>query len=146
MEVINGENRIEEIRNLFKEYSMMEGAERCFITFENEMRNLPGQYARPSGELLLAIDDGMAVGCVGLRKKSEYECEIKRLFVRTEYRSKGYGKELLDAVLRCAKEKQYKLITLETLPIMQSAINLYISCGFKKTVLEDGRIYMEKNL
>lgn len=120
------------VHGLFLEYQQWLGIDLCFQGFEQELASLPGRYASPDGAIFLAIDNGIAIGCVGIRPREEREAELKRLYVRPENRRQGVGKELLDAAMARAKEIGYLSIVLDTLPTMQVAKSLYLDYGFKK--------------
>jgi len=118
-------------RQLFTEYAAGLGFSLCFQNFDQEVAELPGKYSPPSGRLLLALVDERIAGCIGLRKLDEETCEMKRLFLRPEFRGKGLGRELVSAVLNEARTIGYKQIRLDTLPgKMDSAIALYRTIGF----------------
>jgi len=53
--------------------------------FEEELASLPGKYVPPRGQLLLATLDGAPAGCVALREIDSASCEMKRMFVYTQY-------------------------------------------------------------
>ncbi|HEY8225232.1 MAG TPA: GNAT family N-acetyltransferase [Pyrinomonadaceae bacterium] len=123
---------IEAAHTLFEEYAASLGISLCFQNFDEELANLPGDYAPPSGRLLLAYVDEELAGCIALRKLSNEICEMKRLYIRTEFRGKGLGRKMVEAILREAKEIGYSRMRLDTLPgRMDEAINLYRSIGFK---------------
>jgi GNAT superfamily N-acetyltransferase len=98
--------------------------------FEHELAALPGPYAPPGGELLLAKRGDHVLGCIGLKPLAPGTAEIKRLFVREQARGLGVGKALIEAIIRTARELGYAEIKLDTLPQMQSAIALYQAAGF----------------
>jgi ribosomal protein S18 acetylase RimI-like enzyme len=129
---VESEERLNYIRELFTEYTNWLGFDLSFQDFEKEFAELPGKYAPPDGRLFLALEDTTAVGCVALRKFEEGICEMKRLYVRSEFRRKGYGKELAKKIIDTAREIGYEYMRLDTAPNMIEAIALYYSLGFNK--------------
>ena len=73
---------IQQIKLLFEEYAASLDFNLSFQNFEEELANLPGDYAPPEGRLLLAWWDDQIAGCVALRKINQEGCEMKRLYVR----------------------------------------------------------------
>jgi ribosomal protein S18 acetylase RimI-like enzyme len=126
-------NDIDHTRELFREYEAWLEVDLCFQNFEKELAELPGGYASPDGRLLLAVVDEKVAGCVALRKIGDGTCEIKRLFVRHEFRGHGLGRKLAQAIIHQAKQIGYERMRLDTLPPkMNDAIALYRSLGFKE--------------
>jgi len=135
MKIVLAESQqeIEQARVLFEEYAAGLGLSLCFQNFDQELANLPGAYAPPTGRLLLAFIDDKLAGCVGLRKIGEGVCEMKRLFVRTEYRGLGLGRKLMKAIITEAQSIGYQQMRLDTLSAqMQTAIAMYRGVGFKE--------------
>ena len=91
---------------------------------------LPGKYIPPTGALILALVDGEAAGCVALRKVDDNICEMKRLFVRNDFRGLGIGNELISMIIKEARKLNYSYMRLDTLPMMKKAQELYKSYGF----------------
>jgi GNAT superfamily N-acetyltransferase len=118
-------------RVLLREYQRAVGGGLCFQSFEAELASLPGDYAPPSGRLFLAKIDRDTAGCVALRRLSDSSCEMKRLFVRDEFKGKGVGRKLASAIIEEARSQGYTAIRLETLATMTPAQALYGSLGFK---------------
>ena len=127
------EAEIQLVGELFAEYVAWLGINLCFQNYEKELAELPGQYAPSSGRLLLALDDaGRAAGCAALRDLGNGVCEMKRLFVRPEYRGQRLGWQLAEMILNDARSIGYERIRLDTLPgKMDRAIAMYRVLGFK---------------
>ena len=127
----NGEQDIEQARTLFQEYAAGLGISLCFQNFDNELKNLPGDYAPPHGRLFLATENNQLAGCIAMRKLTPGVCEMKRLFVRPEHRGTGLGRLLAARIIDEARKLGYTRMRLDTLPgRMDKAIALYRSIGF----------------
>jgi ribosomal protein S18 acetylase RimI-like enzyme len=120
---------IETIRVMFTEYQAWLGVDLCFQGFAKELAGLPGDYAPPSGRLLLERDRG---GCIGLRRFSDERGELKRLYVRESHRGRGLGRALTQRALDEARAIGYRAVCLDTLPKMAGAIALYRKLGFRE--------------
>jgi ribosomal protein S18 acetylase RimI-like enzyme len=143
---------IEQARTLFQEYAASLGFPLCFQSFDKELAGLPGDYAPPEGRLLLAEHEGKLAGCVALHKLSDGVCEMKRLYVRPEFRGKALGRALAESVIAEARAIGYTQMRLDTVVgKMDSAIALYRELGFREIppYRENpiaGAIYMELKL
>jgi carbonic anhydrase len=124
---------IESARELFVEYAAELGIDLCFQNFQQELDRLPGAYAPPSGRLILATTGTEAAGCVALRQITEDSCEMKRLYVRPQFRGTGLGSKLADAIISAGRELGYRRMRLDTLPEkMARAVRMYRALGFKE--------------
>ena len=132
------EEAVNAARTLILEYAAALSMDLSFQNFEKEMAELPGEYASPGGRLLLAFAKASSggarslAGCVALRRLDTDTCEMKRLYVRREFRGQGAGRALALAVIAIAQDIGYRRMRLDTLPMMQEAQVLYRSLGFRE--------------
>lgn len=126
-------NRLDLIRELFTEYTDMLGIDLTFQGFDEEIHTLPGKYALPKGRLYIAVCDDDLAGCIALRPLDEKCCEMKRLFVRPQFRGLKIGKLLIDTIIAEAKNMQYKYMVLDSLSSLEKAVSIYKSMGFCET-------------
>jgi ribosomal protein S18 acetylase RimI-like enzyme len=143
---------IASIRELFLEYANSLGFSLCFQSFDQELASLPGDYAQPHGRLLLATQEGVAAGCVALHPLSDGICEMKRLYVRPQFRGRGLGKRLAEQIIREARAIGYTQLRLDTVePMMGEAVAMYRKMGFREIAPYrpnpiEGALYMELTL
>jgi len=127
--------QLEATRLIFQEYAEQLGIDLCFQNFDEELADLPGDYAAPQGSLLLAMVDGEVAGCCALRPLDTVDypnaCEMKRLYVRQAYRRSGLGRQLAEAILDAARVAGYRSVLLDTLSEMEAARALYGDLGFE---------------
>jgi len=144
---------IAEAAALFRDYAAGLSVDLAFQGFDAELAELPGKYAPPGGELLLARNaTGAALGCVAHRPlESRGVCEMKRLYVRPEARGLGVGRALVAAIIVAAEQRGYAEMRLDSLPTMTEAIALYRCFGFVEIPAYcynpvPGTIYLAKRL
>ena len=143
--------QIEQARALFREYAEATGHCECFEGFVREVEGLPGQYAPPNGQLLLAEVDFRPAGCVVLREIDGGICEMKRLYVQPEFRNRKLGRQLAEAIIAAARTLGYRTMRLDTLSTMTAAHALYQSLGFQSIPRyndnpSEGVVYLELRL
>ena len=120
------------VRDLFREYAESIDFHPCFQGFEDELEGLPGAYAPPSGELLLCRVGGAPAGCVATCRYAPGVAEMKRLYVRPEFRELKIGRNLTWLAMGMAHEDGYASVRLETVPErMPTAVGMYEKLGFE---------------
>lgn len=124
----------------------------CFQSFEAELKDPLKKYGAPKGLLLLANWNGQTAGCIDYTSMQDAGiCEMKRLYVRPQFRSEGIGRQLVEELLNRALQNGYTTMRLDTLQKLQTAIRMYAHFGFSRIDAYysnplPGVVYMEKRL
>lgn len=138
IKIVDGYDYPEEVRALFSEYTdilIANDAEfkKKYLDIQNydeETAHLKSKYGLSEGRLYMLFADGKSAGCIGLRKIDHQICEIKRLYIRSEWRGKKLGETLVEKIITEARKIGYSYMVLDTLPFLQNAIRLYKKLGF----------------
>lgn len=144
--------QITQARELFLEYAASLGFSLCFQNFDAELAGLPGDYAPPEGRLLLAEWEGQLAGCGALHKLEADICEMKRLYLRPQFRGKGIGRTIAEHLIVEARAIGYARMRLDTVgPVMKDAVAMYRKLRFKEIAPYRknpmaGTLYMELEL
>lgn len=139
-------------RALFREYVTDLDFDLDFQDVDEELEALPGPYAAPAGAILLADVRDTAVGVVAVKPLDDPGvCELKRLYVKPDYRREGIGRALGEAVLETARSIGYDVMRLDTVASMDAARSLYRSLGFRERSAYyynplENVVYMERSL
>ncbi len=144
-------DQFEQVKALFLEYAESLEFSLGFQDFEEEMADMPGEYAPPDGCILMAYSGENIAGCVALRKLEDDICEMKRLYVRPGFRDLGIGESLSEKIIDEARRIGYKKMRLDTLPSMKEAVSIYEDLGFEVILPYrfnpfDGALFMELEL
>ena len=133
------------VKELFVEYSHIKGAESCFVSFDKELNDLPGYYS--GGAIIVGYEEDKPIACVAIKKISDETCEGKRLFIRPEYRGKGYARIMLKAMTDKAFELGFKELLFTTKPdVMSIGYGLYKRLGYEELSEENGVASMRIDL
>ena len=149
--IANTKEDFETGKKLFEEYVDSLNVDLSFQDFSKELDTVGQQYNEPSGGLLLAFADDRPAGCAGIRRLDDGIAELKRMYIKNEYRGFKIGVALLQQSIELAKTLGYKKLRLDTLASMTKAQQLYKSFGFYEIGAYRynplaGTIYMEKDL
>ena len=137
--------------SLFQEYANSLNISLAFQNFDEELNIINSMYGSPTGCLLLVYDNELPVACAAYRKIGEDICELKRMYIKPDYRGKGIGQEIMNILCTRSKLNGYRLMRLDTLDTMTPAIKLYSNNGFYTIEAyyhnpNEGVVYMEKSL
>lgn len=98
---------------------------------DSDLKSLCATYSKERGYFLIAeCDQGELIGTFALLPLSQTTCELKRMYVASGFRGKGYGKSFLKCFLKSATERGFSRVELTTASVLQEAINLYSKAGF----------------
>ena len=139
--IIPGYDQTEILKPLFIQYTdRLVAADPSFAdylrvqNYDEELADLNAKYGPPAGRLYLALtEDGQRRGCIAMKKIDRDSCEMKRLYVKEQYRGEGLGEKLARLLIDRRREAGYKTMLLDTLPFLQPAIALYEKLGFTRT-------------
>lgn len=130
---VQDDSLLPDVRGLFREYANSLGFHLCFQDFEQELAELSVRYAPPQGAILIGRWNGDLASCVAMKPLGDGLCEMKRFFVRPEFRDKGIGRQMAEAIIAAGRKAGYRAMRLDTVPSMQSAIKIYEALGFSDT-------------
>jgi carbonic anhydrase len=113
---------------MYTQLQLTDGKER----FDKELEHFPiKKYTPPEGQFIIAYLQIDPIGCVGITRWDKESCEMKRLFIKEEFRGHGFGKELVLEIIRRAKWLNYTRILLDTNAEMKEAVSLYRKLNFR---------------
>ncbi len=99
---------------------------------DSDLYNIGQAYNGKRDNFFVLEDSGKIIGTVGVKEDSEEVALLRRLFVESECRGKGYGKLLMAEATKFCKGKGYKSLVFRTTNRMKQAITLCEKKGFKK--------------
>ena len=143
--------QLQDAIHLFSEYANSLNISLDFQNFNEELNIINAMYGSPTGCLLLVYDKEQAIACAAYRKIGEGICELKRMYIKPDFRIQGIGQQLVELLCNKAKQNGYFLMRLDTLDSMLPALSLYRKNGFKEIEAyyhnpNEGVVYMEKQL
>jgi putative acetyltransferase len=80
---------------------------------------------------VIRVDD-LPAGCGAIKLFGSVYGEVKRMYVRPQFRGQGLGKRMLEQLESYAQERGLSLLRLETGIYQTEAIALYEKYGFKQ--------------
>lgn len=106
------------------------GLEPAPQTTDRDLDDLEAFYAEGAFDVLVA-PDGDIIGTVGLAPMGNGAAELRKMYLKPSARGKGYGKKLLAHAIAQTRELGFRRIELQTARVLEEAIGLYVSFGFK---------------
>ena len=128
--IVKGTKEHDIARKLIEEYAGSLAFSLDFQNIDKELKHLSRFYGPPFGLIIMAKYDDEFVGVACLRDLGNFVTEIRRMYVKPNYRGKGLGRKILDKLVYEAKRLNIRFLRLDTVPEMESAMHLFISKGF----------------
>ncbi len=97
---------------------------------QNRAGFVPFNASAEIPDVLLAYADGEPAACVGLKRYSDADAEVKRLWVESAYRGRHIASALMDRIEEKARALGYRRVILQTRPLMADAVALYTKRGY----------------
>lgn len=126
-----------QVRELFTEYmDMLIEGDSTFIkymeiqNYDDEIAHLDVKYKEPENRLYLLYVDGQLAGSIGMLQFDDKSCELKRLYLKKEFRGRHFSDFLVDKIIEDAREAGYEYMLLDTMPFLPKAYQLYKKHGF----------------
>ncbi|MGI6211765.1 MAG: GNAT family N-acetyltransferase [Anaerovoracaceae bacterium] len=115
IEIIPAHEKADEFLSLLREYTEMINKQDASVAgtlssqhLEEELEDVEKKYGAPGGRMYLALVDKNTAGCVALARNDDDYCELKRLYVKPEYRGRGLSKILCSKVIESARAIGYQ--------------------------------------
>ena len=106
----------------------------AFPTYQKLVDELPGKHVPPDGDIFVAAQDDMIIGCGMTHRIDADTCEIKRVYVAPSGRGKGVAQALCTTAMNAARQAGYKRMVLDTMVTLPEAMSLYENMGFTNTM------------
>jgi putative acetyltransferase len=136
------ESRKEEVNNVILGVLKEHGFEYDKLK-DADLKDIKGYYFESGGTFFVGIEDSKVIGTAGVRKLESNICEIRRIYLKNDFRGKGNGKKLFITALDFA-EKNCSNVVLKTDSTLTKAIDMYLKHGFALQKEEKGYLYFEK--
>jgi putative acetyltransferase len=114
------------LKHVLAEYGLATDPEKTDADL-NDIRHF---YLRGGGAFRILESDGRTIGCYGLYASTRESCELRKMYLLSEFRGHGFGKKMMDDALRVARALGFIEMTLETNSRLKKAIRLYKAYGF----------------
>lgn len=98
---------------------------------KNRAEYIPYNKLDDIHDVIVAYDEDIPVGSAGFKKYDDECAEVKRVFIKREYRGKGISKKLMELLEERARNKGYKYLILESGELLVAAMSLYRKIGYK---------------
>ncbi|MFI5203414.1 MAG: GNAT family N-acetyltransferase [Flavobacteriales bacterium] len=105
------------------------------LAHHHDLQDMEQAYEKSGGKFWIAINENdEVIGTIALFNLGNGRGDLRRMFVKSEYRGKGKGisHKLLEILLDWAAQNGYKKIYLETISVFKAAMKFYVNNGFQR--------------
>lgn len=98
---------------------------------ENRAEYIPYNQLDDIHDVIVAYDGDIPVGSASFKKYDDESAEVKRVFIKPEYRNKGISSKIMELLENIAREQGYHYLILESGEPLVAAMVLYRKIGYK---------------
>jgi putative acetyltransferase len=114
------------VKHVLAEYGLTTNPEQT----DADLKNIRQSYLLPGGAFRILESAGRTIGSYGLYASTKESCELRKMYLLSEFRGRGLGRMMMEDALRLAKLLGFVEMTLETNSRLKEAIGLYRAYGF----------------
>ena len=118
------------VATVLNEYNL----ETNMCSTDSDLIDIEKNYIKNDGIFKVLREDKKIIGSYGLYKLSGKSCELRKMYIYSKYRGKGFGKLMLDDALETTKNMGFTSMILETNRVLVEAKGLYQKYGFREYV------------
>ncbi len=98
---------------------------------ENRKEYIPYNRLDDIHDVIVAYDNDIPVGSASFKRYDDECAEVKRVFIKQEYRGRGISNKLMELLENAAREQGYRYLILESGEPLVAAMALYRKLGYK---------------
>lgn len=98
---------------------------------ENRSVYIPYNQLDDIYDVIVLYDNELPIGCASFKKYDNECAEVKRVFIKKEYRGQGISRRLMELLEELGRSKGYKYFLLESGEPLVSAMALYRKIGYE---------------
>jgi putative acetyltransferase len=99
--------------------------------YDPDFNDLSAFYSGEKDNFFILEDKGQIIGTVAIKSRGKGRAELRKLFLKKDYRGKGLGEKLIDKALEFCQKNRFRTLDILTDGGLIQAISLYKKKGFK---------------
>lgn len=114
------------IFNVLREYGLA-----LDLDGDSDLDDIEASYYSSGGLFDVMVEDGRIIGTVGIYRRGEGVCELRKMYLERNARGRGLGRKMLEHACNRARNFGFRSMELETAESLKEAIALYTAAGFR---------------